>query len=119
MGKGPPGAKEIEKALRILHASLPYVVQRADHQGIWRTVDEVPGKDAAYARMTELLRDHASKSPSGSPRICMRVMPRNEADRLSEGIRIGRALANAEAAAQKRIDRCTILLAALCMPENL
>ena len=49
-----PGEKERKKALLVIHAVFPFVVQACVDGILWETVDVLKGKTLAYARMEEL-----------------------------------------------------------------
>lgn len=92
-----PGAKEVRKALDVINRTLPFVVQRK--VGLhWETDIEVRGKEAAKERMDKLnaldegkrLGQEKEGEPL-DPVVERRVISRDHADRVQEGIRIGRA----------------------------
>lgn len=84
----------IEEALRMIQETLPYVVQRCSDGLVWESVCQVVGKTAAYEKMTDSkMADLSSK---------WRYLPKNEADRLAEGVNIGKKIASREQHQKRR-----------------
>lgn len=85
---------QVQEALKLLHERLPYVVQKCTDGLLWETICQVVGKTAAYDEMTDRkIADLESK---------WRYLPKNEADRLAEGINIGKKIAARQAHKQNR-----------------
>lgn len=100
-----PAPIEVQDALRSAQEKLPWVLQKKEPNGSWRPVGKIlPGRMAAL--------EYLNKTKEKEPKNTWRVLPKNEADKYTEGLRQGLAIARAASSAKKR--RPTLVL-----PENL
>jgi hypothetical protein len=101
-----PGDREVRKALEVLERKLFYVVQRKRHgQILWETHERIRGKKPAYDAKAILERE--------DPTSEWRVVQLNEAQRVAEGVELGRRVA------KKHFVRRRSRPLSLYLPDNL
>lgn len=86
---------EVQDALRSAQEKLPWVLQKKEPNGSWRPVGKIlPGRMAAL----EVL----NKTKDKEPKNVWRVLPKNESDKYTEGLRQGLAIGRTAPARKRR-----------------
>lgn len=102
---------EYQRGLELTRRYGPYVLQRRDSRtGEWRNI----GRDIeGHEEATRVLEEEKQEMyPEESPHD-IRVLPKNEADKLREGIRIGKKIAGVEE------ERAFKIPSGMYLPEHL
>ena len=80
--------EEYADAVTELQESLPYMLQRREEGGVWKSVGKsIRGRTAAFDLLN---RSKAINKQRGRTGVQYRVLPKNEADKYSEGVAAGR-----------------------------